>query len=55
FYELFETDDEVLLMKKILFRQFADGVIPMSEIPKLKEQYHSLIKQSIRKRITRLL
>ncbi|EAE4755847.1 conjugal transfer protein, partial [Listeria monocytogenes] len=25
------------------------------EIPKLKEQYHSLIKQSIRKRITRLL
>src|SRR5699024_4044338 len=36
FYELFETDDEVLLMKKILFRQFADGVIPMSEIPKLK-------------------
>src|SRR5699024_9235740 len=55
FYELFETADEVLLMKKILFRQFADGVIPMSEIPKLKEQYHSLIKQSIRKRITRLL
>src|SRR5699024_11525537 len=50
FYELFETDDEVLLMKKILFRQFADGVITMSEIPKLKEQYHSLIKQSIHNR-----
>ena len=54
FYELFETDDEVLLMKKTLFRQFTDGVIPMSKIPKLKEQYQSLIKQSIRKRITRL-
>ncbi|WP_238700579.1 hypothetical protein [Enterococcus faecalis] len=52
---MFETDDEVLLMKKTLFRQFVDGVIPMSEIPKLKEQYQSLIKQSIRKRITRLL
>ncbi|HBI7177707.1 TPA: conjugal transfer protein [Listeria monocytogenes] len=55
FYELFDTDDEVRLMKKTVFRQFTDGVIPMTEVVKLKEHYHSLIKQSIRKRITRLL
>jgi len=55
FYELFETDDEVLLMKKTLYRQFTDGIIPMSEFPKLKEHYQSLIKQSISIRITRLL
>ncbi|EDP7604659.1 conjugal transfer protein [Listeria monocytogenes] len=55
FYELFETDDEVLLMKKTLFRRYDDGIIPINEIAKLKEQYQSVIKQSIRKRITRLL
>ncbi|EDO1241663.1 conjugal transfer protein [Listeria monocytogenes] len=55
FYELFETDDEVFLMKKTLFRRYDDGIIPMTEIVKLREQYQPLIKQSIRKRITRLL
>ncbi|HGW2885681.1 TcpE family conjugal transfer membrane protein [Enterococcus faecalis] len=55
FYELFETDDEVLLMKKTLHRQYVDGLLPLTEVPKLKEQYQAVIKQSIRKRITRLL
>ncbi|WP_261998757.1 conjugal transfer protein [Enterococcus faecalis] len=55
FYELFETDDEVLLMKKTLHRQYVDGLLPLTEVSKLKEQYQAVIKQSIRKRITRLL
>ncbi|HBI6483549.1 TPA: conjugal transfer protein [Listeria monocytogenes] len=55
FYELFETDDEVLLMKKTLHRQYTDELLPLTEVPKLKDQYQTLIKQSIRKRITRLL
>ncbi len=55
FYELFETDDEVLLMKKTLHRHYADGLLPLTEVLKLKEQYQPIIKQSIRKRITRLL
>lgn len=55
FYELFETDDEVLLMKKTLHRHYTDGLLPLMEVLKLKDQYQPLIKQSIRKRITRLL
>ncbi|NBK03574.1 conjugal transfer protein, partial [Listeria monocytogenes] len=55
FYELFETDDEVLLMKKTLHRHYTDGLLPLTKVPKLKDQYQPLIKQSIRKRITRLL
>lgn len=55
FYELFETDDEVLLMKKALYRDYTEGMIPFREVQKLKEQYQVPIKQSICKRITRLL
>lgn len=55
FYELFETDDEVLFMKKILIQRYSNGMIPMPEYTKLKEHYHPLIKTSVRKRITRLL
>lgn len=55
FYELFETDDEVLLMKKALHRQYTDGLLPLTEVLKLKDQYQPLIKRSLRKRITRLL
>lgn len=55
FYELFETDDEVLLMKKTLHRQYTDGLLSLTEISRIKEQYQPLIKQSICKRITRLL
>ena len=55
FYELFETDDEVLVMKKTLHLHYTDGLLPLKEVPKLKDQYQPLIKQSIRKRITRLL
>ncbi|CAK20196.1 TcpE family conjugal transfer membrane protein [Listeria welshimeri] len=55
FYGLFETDDEVLLMKKTLHRQYTDGLLPLTEVLKLKDQYQPLIKQSLRKRITRLL
>ncbi|EOH8750063.1 TcpE family conjugal transfer membrane protein [Enterococcus faecalis] len=55
FYQLFETDDEVLVMKKTLHLHYTDGLLPLKEVPNLKDQYQPLIKQSIRKRITRLL
>jgi hypothetical protein len=55
FYELFETDDEVLFMRKTLHRQYTDGLLPLMEVPRLKEHYQSIIKHSMRKRISRLL
>ncbi|WP_206911604.1 hypothetical protein IGL98_000953 [Enterococcus sp. DIV0840] len=54
FYEMYETDDEVLRMKKNLYHRFVDGAIPIVESSGIKERYQALIKLSLRKRVNNL-
>lgn len=55
FYELFETDEETLYLKRTLLTRYPDGMIPYEIAEKEKERYSILISHSMNKRITKLL